>query len=204
MQKITDNIYKLERLKVSSVYLIKEEGMLTIIDTGMAGDLGAIKKEMALANAKIEKLNRIIITHAHMDNVGNLKKLSALSGAQVYVHEGDYGEIKSKVPDGKLHALKDKEQIDMLGKTEVVHVPGHTDGSIALYAKDKKILFGGDCLFNNKGLSLPPEIFNKDTALFKKSVVKLLDYDVDMLCTAHGPHIEGGCNEKIAMVIEKG
>jgi len=203
MEKITQSVYSLEHLKLSNIYLVKQEGLFTLIDTGMAVDADTVISELEAEDIKIGQIKRIIITHSHMDHTGGLKTLSELSGAQVYVHQADFDEIKDKVSAGKLNALKDKDIIDMLGKTEVIHIPGHTKGTIALYQENDRILFSGDCLFNNSNLSLPPENYNYDTAHFKRNVTKLLGYDVHIICPGHGGCIKEGCNGKIRMVIEK-
>src|SRR5215212_4417222 len=49
-------------------------------------------------------------------------------------------------PDGE---LRDGDQIEVAGPTlEVMHTPGHTPGSVSLYAKDLATVFTGDTLFN--------------------------------------------------------
>lgn len=198
MIKITEKIYKIENLKLSNVYLLKEEDGMMLVDTGTPEDFDEIKRQLENAGISLSEIAKIIITHAHMDHVGTLSALSRETGADVYVHEDDYERIKDKVSQGKLHKVKDK---DKLGGLEFIHIPGHTDGTAAVYHKESKVLLSGDCLFNNNGLSLPPEGFCVDFAQFKKNVVKLLDYDVEILCTGHGPHIDKSCNQRIHDVI---
>ena len=199
MLKITEKIFKIDNLKLSSMFLIIEKDGLTFVDAGTAEDLDEIKRQMENAGLKFGEVTRIIITHAHMDHIGTLQALGELTDADVYVNGGDYGRIKDKVSSARLHKTNDKDKI---GSAECIHIPGHTDGSMALYFEEGRVLLSGDSLFNINGLSLSPEKYCKDFSEYKKNVVKLLNYSVDILCTSHGPHISKSCNQRIKDVIE--
>ncbi|MBN2880122.1 MAG: MBL fold metallo-hydrolase [Clostridia bacterium] len=202
MIKIAENVFKLEKMLVSQVYLIKDGEQVTIIDTGFAGEYANIKNQLNEIGIEPENINYIIITHGHMDHIANLKKLSKISGAKIFVHADDLERIDGKADPAQINLLEGGEELDILGGIQAIHIPGHSKGNMAFYAKRSGILFSGDCLFNNKGLSLPPVKFNDDTELFEKNVKVLSEYDISIICPGHGPHIEGNCNQRIEDLFE--
>ena len=201
MKKVNENVYQFENLLVSNVYLIMEDDVYTLVDTGMLGDLPKIKRQLKKMGIEIEQIDNIIITHSHGDHIANLKKIASLTDAKVYVHKGDYEDIKDKVKAENIISVEDKEVLDIYD-LEVIHISGHTAGNMALYSKNSKLLFSGDCIFNNNGFSLPPIAFNKDTNEFKKNIKKLLQYDIEIICFGHGPFLEENCNQAIAELLD--
>ena len=87
------------------------------------------------------------MSHAHVEHIFNAEKVSDL-----WLHKEDekllrHGAIFQKAlkPCPALHFLKDKEKIDLGDRTlSVIHIPGHTDGSILLYDEKHSLLFSGD------------------------------------------------------------
>ncbi len=102
----------------------------------------------------------IVITHAHIDHIAGAQKLKELTGAPVYLHPGDLMQLgimsdqaawlgvavpDVRKPDGE---LVDGATIGVEGvKATVIHTPGHTQGSVCLYAEDAGLLIAGDTLF---------------------------------------------------------
>jgi glyoxylase-like metal-dependent hydrolase (beta-lactamase superfamily II) len=84
----------------------------------------------------------ILLTHGHWDHTGGLEEMMARLRAPVYAHADDV-RLLNNPPDV---ALEGGETISC-GTLEwqVLHVPGHTAGSVA-YAADG-IVFTGDTLF---------------------------------------------------------
>ncbi|HKR74141.1 MAG TPA: MBL fold metallo-hydrolase [Candidatus Nitrosocosmicus sp.] len=79
---------------------------------------------------------------------------------------------------------------DKIGKTlQVIHTPGHTPGHISLYDQERRILIGGDVLFNSilntNGLFVPPPAVTKDWETSIVSARRLLNLKVDKLLLAH-------------------
>jgi glyoxylase-like metal-dependent hydrolase (beta-lactamase superfamily II) len=86
----------------------------------------------------------------------------------------------------------------------VIHVPGHTPGSISLYQPQRQILFCGDALFNanpltgTPGLQLPLPAATVDDEQARASVCKLSALELRVLCCGHGEPILDGAGEQIA------
>lgn len=124
-----------------------------IIDPG--DDEHKIRKVLAKHRLKP---GLVINTHGHIDHIGCDDKFNV----SVYIHQKDLKLLKDSqlnlsnfltmpfTVKSKIHTVDDKESIGLDGiQLEVIHVPGHTPGSIALLLKkpENKILFSGDSLF---------------------------------------------------------
>jgi hydroxyacylglutathione hydrolase len=112
-----------------------------------------------LAEEKLT-LKQIVITHAHIDHVGGAMKLKAATGAPILMNQSDYAllkllpiqaawvgmrapgavEVDEAVGEGRVLAIGSIP-------VNVIHTPGHTEGSICLFLPDEKKLIAGDTLF---------------------------------------------------------
>ncbi len=91
-----------------------------------------------------------------------------------------------------------------LGGLEVVHTPGHTPGSVCLYARAHGILIVGDVLQVIRGaLSLPSLVFSEDMALARRSIGRLAALDVRTICFAHYPTWREGGGEALRGLAER-
>jgi glyoxylase-like metal-dependent hydrolase (beta-lactamase superfamily II) len=106
-------------------------------------------------------LTTIVTTHAHPDHWGALAQVRAQTGAQSIAHEIDaaaLGDLVDRtVRDGDAITVGDQE-------LSVIHLIGHTPGSIALLYDDpmgQPHLFTGDCLFpGGVGKTWSPDDFD--------------------------------------------
>jgi hydroxyacylglutathione hydrolase len=106
------------------------------------------------------KIKAILLTHTHWDHTGDTACLQDATKSDVYVHEADeyrlidpmanssYSlpfELKPCIPDKYL----EDEQLIKVGKIniQVIHTPGHTEGSVCFVLAEEKIIFTGDSLF---------------------------------------------------------
>ncbi len=106
------------------------------------------------------KLKQIIVTHAHIDHVGGALKLKRLTGAPIYLNENDLPLLKMMAaqaawlgmstpetapPD---ESLADGQVVGLESyPAQVLHTPGHTQGSVCLHFAPLKLLIAGDTLF---------------------------------------------------------
>ena len=104
----------------------------------------------------------IVITHAHIDHIGGAQKLKQATGAPVYMNHNDAelhkmmdvqaGWLGMRPPEEVTidHDARDGDLLAM-GVTEfqVLHTPGHTQGSISLWLPAERKLVAGDTLFRD-------------------------------------------------------
>lgn len=140
-----------------------------------------------------------VITHGHYDHIGGVKRLKEKTNCKVVMHQLDAEALEKA--DTILSAadfygeLFEPCDVDLKLKTEnkrtlhlddvifeVLHIPGHTPGSIALYyegVQGQKVLFGGDLhgSFSSK--------WRSDIKQWEKSLERLLKLDISLLCEGH-------------------
>ncbi|MGA2574251.1 MAG: MBL fold metallo-hydrolase [Candidatus Methanomethylicaceae archaeon] len=201
------NIHKVDGLRGSNAYLVSDQEGLILIDTGMPGNAQKIIDYVNSINRKPSEITRIVLTHCHMDHVGNVQELKGLTNAKVAIHREDApfltGEKSLPSPKGAVGVafkafspfVKTKpvqpdillEEGDRVGGMTVVHTPGHTPGSIALYDPEKKLIFIGDTMrYQNGKLTGPPEQFTPDMSEALRSIKKISLMEFDVMLSGHG------------------
>lgn len=119
-----------------------------------------IKDVLALVRKHNLTVKQIVVTHAHIDHVGGAMKLRAATGAPILLNQNDQALLKMLdvqatwigVEDpGKVEIDQNIEQGDTVQAgsltANVIHTPGHTEGSVCLYFPVEKKLIAGDTLF---------------------------------------------------------
>jgi len=115
---------------------------------------------LALLQKHNLQVKHIIITHAHIDHIGGAMKLRALTGAPILLNQNDYALLKmldeqaawvGMRSPGKVeidHSVTTGETVSAGSVTaNILHTPGHTEGSVCLYFPADKKLIAGDTLF---------------------------------------------------------
>ncbi len=104
-------------------------------------------------------LKLIVSTHGHWDHTGDNAALAEHTGAQIAVHPLDAYRLTDPKPlfapfpiPPSVPAVELAEG-DMVRfgsiRLQVLHTPGHTEGSVCLLSSDDGYLFAGDTLFPN-------------------------------------------------------
>ena len=122
-----------------------------VVDPGM----GAAGPLMERVQANGLRLHVIANSHGHIDHIHDNGPLIRASGAPLAIHPDDayrldgrnvYGfEVEASSPSRE---LRDGEQLrigDLV--LDVLHLPGHTEGSVCLYEERLGLLLSGDVLF---------------------------------------------------------
>jgi hydroxyacylglutathione hydrolase len=126
-----------------------------LVDPG--GDLDLLKAGVAKAGVTLEKL---LVTHGHLDHCGQTGILAKELGLQIEgPHEEDRFWIAQLDDDGKrwgMHAetfepdrwLKDGDTVTVGELTlDVIHCPGHTPGHVIFFHAPSRFAIVGDVLF---------------------------------------------------------
>jgi glyoxylase-like metal-dependent hydrolase (beta-lactamase superfamily II) len=92
----------------------------------------------------------IVCTHAHDDHVRIAPELGRRTGAPVLLHPADLPVWRLTHPDVDPDGeLADGQAISVGGaELSVLHTPGHSPGSVCLYAPALSVVFTGDTLFS--------------------------------------------------------
>jgi glyoxylase-like metal-dependent hydrolase (beta-lactamase superfamily II) len=126
----------------NNVWLVGDDDEVVVIDA--AHDAQAI-----LAAVGDRRLAAVISTHGHNDHVSAAPEVGKAADAPVLLHPGDQVLWQMVYPDDRPDGVLAGEQlIDIAGTTlRVLHTPGHSPGSVCLYAAELGTLFSGDTLF---------------------------------------------------------
>jgi len=146
------------------------------------------------------KVKQIVITHAHIDHVGGAMKLRAATGAPILLNQNDYALLKmldmqaawvGMAAPGKVEIDQSVAQADTVKAgslvADVIHTPGHTEGSVCLYFSTEKKLIAGDTLFAGSigRTDLPGGSFDKIIRSLHEKVLALPDETT--VVPGHGP-----------------
>ena len=82
--------------------------------------------------------------------------------------------------------------VAVLGGLRVIHTPGHTPGSVCLYAEREGIVFVGDALWSDDDGSLHPPnpYWSEDLPSARRSLDTLAGLRLDRILLAHRPPLE--------------
>ena len=104
ISQVFDRIYKIELpipfpLKSMNAYFI-DESPRTLVDAGIKTEVSfeTLKKALETIGHDLSSIERILITHGHIDHYGLAKRLSSISGAPIHIHPKEYGRILSPKP----------------------------------------------------------------------------------------------------------
>ncbi|MBZ5571501.1 MAG: MBL fold metallo-hydrolase [Acidobacteriia bacterium] len=168
---------------------------------GMVIDPGDdIEDILALINKHHLQVKQIVITHAHIDHVGGAMKLRAATGAPILLNQNDHALLKmldmqaawcGMASPGKVEIDQSVGQADRVTAgslaADILHTPGHTEGSICLYFPAEQKLIAGDTLFAGSigRTDLPGGSFDKIIRSIHEKVLALPDETV--VVPGHGP-----------------
>ncbi len=217
--EIIDGVHAIDTLGVGRAYVYAEADRLTLIDTGLAGSADRIFAEIEAIGRKPEDVAQVFVTHSHNDHAGSLADIVERCGAQVLAHSLDAHVIRGDEPPARANlrgpmrllaplvnrglqptapvaidrVVADGDEVDIGGGARVLHTPGHTPGSVALYLPQRRILFSGDAAANAMGLGPPSGpfgMFNADREQARESFLKLAELDFDVACFGHGKPLD--------------
>ena len=168
---------------MANAYLIEGDDGLTLIDAGFPNKEEAVFEAIRGLGRSPEQLRNLIFTHGHPDHIGSATAIVRETGARTYMHPLDIpmaesgGPFRPMTPAPGLlrqvmcrlffhpdervepvgidQPLSPGEILSIAGGIEVIHVPGHCAGQVALLWCPGGMLFAGDVCMNLMGLADP-------------------------------------------------
>ena len=191
-------------------YLIKTDAGYFLIDTGMKKTRPRIEEELVKEGCNPGDLKLIILTHGHLDHIGNAAYLRDKYGSKIAMHGDDVRMAESgdmfidskglmvSVVGGLMKLLglsgyerftpdvylDDQQDLSEYGlPAKVLYTPGHSNGSISLLTEEGA-LFCGDIYGNAK----KPEVTTliQDQNDLDASVNRINGLDVHRVYPGHG------------------
>lgn len=159
-----------------------------------------IEDIVALIRKHNLKVKQIVITHAHIDHVGGAMKLRTLTGAPILLNQNDTALLKMLDVQATWIGMAAPGDVKIDGElghgeklsagslsADVIHTPGHTEGSVCLYFASEKTLVAGDTLFAGSigRTDLPGGSFDKIMRSLHQRVLALPDDTI--VIPGHGP-----------------
>ena len=109
------------------------------------------------------------------------------------------------MPDliNKIYPLLDFDDLPFPIKNKIVHLPGHTKGSIGLYLPSDQLVIVGDALTYKFGkrLGYASNLYSENMKLVKTSAVKLSKLNVESIIFSHYPPIKTNGKHSLAQLI---
>lgn len=202
-----------EMIPDAHVYLLGDPAShdLSLVDAGLVGKGRYKVKSLTEAGIDLADVKRVIMTHTHLDHIGCLSEImTEISPLELWVHEmeadrleqGDdrvvYGMEMFKQMCKAQYRLKDdaftfkvsrklldKEELHIGGEIwEVLHIPGHSPGGIALYSAERGILIPGDVVYADYAIGRF-DLEAADGSRLAESLSRLAGLNVSVLLPGH-------------------
>jgi glyoxylase-like metal-dependent hydrolase (beta-lactamase superfamily II) len=206
-----------------------------VLDTGLPGYRRQLTPALRQMGRSTSDVEAIILTHYHVDHAGSAAALARRTGAGVWAHRADApivrGDEKAHLPElpmtrpyfirylahllpngaakyptvATVNEFSDGEVLDVPGQPRVVHAPGHTPGSCALYLEERRVLFSGDVLVTlntgdgSTGPCVLSRFFQGDPDQALEAVGVLEPLQADLLLSGHGKPWTGGVAEALRL-----
>lgn len=208
--EIAPGVHQVRMLGADAFLIVDKR--LSLIDAGMVGSRRMLQRYLHRIGRSLGELDRIICTHGHPDHIGGVHELVRdRPDVEVLIHPDDFAGLQlplraalGRSDDGTARRgrliqyltrtppncipIDETTELPLLGGLRVIHTPGHTPGSICLYAGERRMLFTGDVLQVIRGrLTYASALFSHDVAGARASVQRLAALDVEMIALSHYP-----------------
>jgi glyoxylase-like metal-dependent hydrolase (beta-lactamase superfamily II) len=191
-------------------YLVETDTGYILIDTGGANKRADLEQELEHAGVKPGNLELIVLTHGDFDHTGNAAYLGNEFGANIAMHTNDSGMVERgdmfwnrkggnrlirtlapilfgfRKADRCTPDLFIEDGYDLCDygfDAKVIHIPGHSQGSIGILTPGGD-LFCGD-LLENRDKPVLNSIMD-DSAAAQASLEKLASLEIQTVYPGHG------------------
>ncbi|HEX2153579.1 MAG TPA: MBL fold metallo-hydrolase [Acidimicrobiia bacterium] len=217
-------------------YLVEDGGEITIVDAGLSGHWDELVAELSVMGRSLSDVRALVLTHGDTDHIGFAERLRRDHAVPAYVHAADAararGEEKTSPKWGKVKigplvrflwysgrrgglkttylsqvtTIEGGETLMVPGEPRVIHLPGHSPGSVAFHFPTVGALFVGDALTTGHvltGVQGPqPAPFTDDPDQALSSLSRIEEVGAEWVLPGHGAPWSGGPQEAIRRVRE--
>jgi glyoxylase-like metal-dependent hydrolase (beta-lactamase superfamily II) len=199
-----------------NVYLLADEGRITVFDAGIADMTGAV----AAAGARLGGIDHVVLGHADADHRGAAAGL----GVPVYCHDNEREAAESpahfrpymdldKLPayarpayrrllphwdGGPVKITATVHEGDHIAGFTVIDLPGHAPGLIGLFRESDRLALCSDCVYTVDAptgrkvpAQLPHAAFNLDSEQARASIRKLAALGPSAVWAGHADPVTG-------------
>jgi glyoxylase-like metal-dependent hydrolase (beta-lactamase superfamily II) len=212
--RVAEGVYSIEQKQGGNThaYLFEQGDELTLVDTLFDSDPRLVLDLIHRIGRSPSDLKHIALTHAHRSHLGGAAKLRELTGALVYAHEWEADIIAgerlaqpvSLRPEGALATYpmrlglalgrprhrpcpvdRSVSEGDQIGPLRVLHIPGHTPGSLAFY-DERGVLAVGDAVATWPRVGAGWPGFNLNEGQYRISFRRLAQIEAQVIAVGHG------------------
>ncbi|MDX3060047.1 MBL fold metallo-hydrolase [Streptomyces sp. NE06-03E] len=217
--RLAPHLYRLGNDLVAC-YLVDTPDGITLIDAGLPGHWRDLQRELRSLGKSADDIRGLVLTHGDSDHIGFAERLRSEHGVPVYVHAADAVRArtgdKPKVAVGPMrpgatlgffgYSLRknglrtryvrdvtefgDGDVLDLPGRPEIVAMPGHSPGSVAVHVPVADAVFVGDALTTRHVLTgrtgPQPAPFTDDPAEALDSLDRIAGLSASWVLPGHG------------------
>jgi len=198
--------------RVSNAYLVETDDGFVLIDTGFRFDRRRLDRALSDVSCRPGDLKLIVITHGDPDHSANATHLRERYGAKIAIHKAESAAVEQGnmflsrgqaavsrrllKPLMALFRLRKRERfapdlyleggdrLDEYGlAATILHVPGHSTGSIAVLTDDGSF-FSGDFLENRTRPSIAT--FVDDADALRAGFERVKGLNIQIVYPGHG------------------
>ena len=213
-----------------NVYLIEEDGGVTLFDAGAR----TMTRAVARAGARLGGIRRVVLGHGHTDHRGTAPALDA----PVLCHPDEVQDAEGSGgfrywPDGlvglptplrQAHRLLHRyawdggpvkisdtvSEGDEIAGFRVIDLPGHAPGMIGLWRESDRLALSSDCFYTldmwgrNSEPRLPTALYNFDTEQARASIRKLAALEPAAAWPGHAKPVTGDVRGQLERAADLG
>ncbi len=214
-------------MKTMNVYLIEDDGGVTVFDAGSS----AMGQALRAVCARLGGIRRVVLGHADCDHRGAAPAL----GHPVYVHDADraaaespsafrpywqldrlsayarpvYPRLLASWDGGAVEVAGTVAEGDRIAGFDVVELPGHAPGLIGLFRPSDRLALVSDCIYTldpQTGRRSPPRIphpaFDADLDQTRASIRKLAALQPSVAWPGHADAVTGDVRAQLERVAD--
>lgn len=215
-QNVPTTLHPIRHAMGCSHLLVEDDGRSAVfLDAGFVGDFFLMRRSLRRLGLTPGDVQAILLTHGHLDHVGNLAELHEWTGAPVWAHAEERAHVEGRYPyqgisrvcgwaeaAGRVllrrrvgrvdRVFADGDLLPFWDGLRVVHLPGHTRGHCGFYSERHDLLFSGD-LFASYFFRThePPPILNSVPEQFAESFRRVAELDPRWIVPNHYDRLDG-------------